>query len=141
MTLKLLVLGILAFSSAPATAPAQPGAKVRIVDSRFGRVVADGKGEALYLFTKERNRRSRCYGACADAWPPALTKGDPVAGSGTRAGLLGTTRRSDGKLQITYAGHPLYYYVGDSPGNILCQDVFEFGGTWLVVKPSGTAVR
>jgi predicted lipoprotein with Yx(FWY)xxD motif len=139
MTLKLLVLGILAVSSSPATAG--PGAKIRIVDSRYGRVVADRRGEALYLFTKERNTRSRCYGECADAWPPALTKGDPVAGSGARTGLLGTTRRSDGNLQVTYAGHPLYYYAGDSPGNILCQDVFEFGGTWLVVKPSGAAVR
>jgi predicted lipoprotein with Yx(FWY)xxD motif len=113
------------------------GASVTIVDSEFGRVVADGKGEALYLFDKEEGKKSRCYGACAKAWPPMLTKGKPVASTGAKQGLIGTTRRRNGKLQVTYAGHPLYYYVDDSPGTILCHDVVEFGGTWLVVKPSG----
>jgi predicted lipoprotein with Yx(FWY)xxD motif len=103
-------------------------------------VVADRHGEALYLFDAETGSRPRCYGACAKAWPPFLTKGGPRAFEGARAKLLGTTRRRDGRLQVTYRGHPLYYYVSDSPGRILCQDVEEFGGTWLVVQPSGLPV-
>ena len=126
----------------PAAAPgsARPaaahGARLGVVDSPFGRVVADRHGEALYLFDRERNGKSECYGACAKAWPPLLTEGRPAA-AGAKGDLLGTTRRADGKVQVTYAGHPLYYYVSDSPGTILCHDVEEFGGTWLVVKPTG----
>lgn len=113
------------------------GTKLKVVDSEFGTVVANGRGEALYLFDREQRGKSECYGACAKAWPPVLTKGKPRAASGADASLLGTTKRRNGKLQVTYAGQPLYYYVGDSPGTILCHDVDEFGGTWLVVQPSG----
>ncbi|MGC1165797.1 MAG: hypothetical protein WA862_06790 [Solirubrobacterales bacterium] len=121
------------------TSMSASGARVKVVDSRYGRVIADGKGEALYLFEKEDTRRAECYGACARAWPPLLTKGKPQAGGGAKASLLGTTKRSDGKLQVTYAGQPLYYYVDDSPGTILCHDVEEFGGLWLVLGPDGAA--
>ena len=113
------------------------GPKLTVVDSEFGQVVADRKGEALYLFDRERKGRSECYGACARAWPPVLAKGKPRAGAGADPSLLGTTRRRNGKLQVTYDGQPLYYYVGDSPGTILCHDVDEFGGTWLVIQPNG----
>lgn len=113
------------------------GARVKVVNSDFGRVIADGKGEAFYLFDKENSKKPRCYGDCAQVWPPVLTKGKPVAGGGVKQSLLGTTKRKNGKLQVTYAGHPLYYYVDDSPGTILCHDVAEFGGLWLVVKPNG----
>jgi predicted lipoprotein with Yx(FWY)xxD motif len=112
------------------------GARLAVVDSQFGRVVADRHGEALYLFDREQNGKSECYGVCAKAWPPLLTEGRPVA-AGTKRDLLGVARRADGRLQVTYAGHPLYYYISDSPGTILCHDVEEFGGTWLVVKPTG----
>jgi predicted lipoprotein with Yx(FWY)xxD motif len=120
---------------------AAPGARVTVADSQFGRVVADRRGEALYLFDREKDGRSECYGTCAKVWPPLLTKGKPAALAGVEQRLLGTTKRADGRRQVTYAGQPLYYYVGDSPGVILCQDVFEFGGTWLVVEPSGAAVQ
>jgi predicted lipoprotein with Yx(FWY)xxD motif len=113
------------------------GARVKVVNSDFGRVIADGKGEAFYFFDKESSKKPQCYGACAQVWPPVLTKGNPLAGGGVKKGLLGTTKRKNGKLQVTYAGHPLYYYVDDSPGTILCHDVAEFGGLWLVVKPNG----
>jgi predicted lipoprotein with Yx(FWY)xxD motif len=125
---------------AVANRSAPPGKVIKVVDSDYGRVIADGKGEAFYLFDKEAGKRSRCYGTCAQVWPPAITRGKPRARGDAKASLLGTTRRSNGKLQVTYKGHPLYYYVDDSPGTILCQDVFEFGGLWLVVKPSGTPV-
>lgn len=116
------------------------GRVVKVVDSQFGRVLADAKGEAFYLFDAEERPRAECYGACAEAWPPVLTKGAPRAGAGARQSKLGRTRRRDGSMQVTYAGHPLYYYVQDTPGNILCQNVDEFGGLWLVVKPSGEPV-
>ena len=129
-----------AMETARAKAPAAAkGTRIKVVSSDYGRVIADGKGEAFYLFDKEGTRKAECYGACANAWPPVLTKGRPVAGDGVKPDLLGTTRRSDGRRQVTYAGHPLYYYVEDSPGTILCHDVEEFGGLWLVVKPNGQA--
>ena len=110
--------------------------------SRYGRVLFDGKGRALYLFTRERSSSPRCYGACATAWPPVLVDGRPRAGAGARVSLIGTTRRRGGARQATYRGQPLYYYVTDRrPGQITCQDVVEFGGTWLVLAPDGRAVR
>jgi predicted lipoprotein with Yx(FWY)xxD motif len=74
------------------------------------------------------------------AWPPVLTNGKPRPGNGVKAKLLGTTKRSNGKLSVTYAGQPLYYYVDDTPGNILCHDVVEFGGLWLILSPGGAPV-
>ncbi|MGZ5333201.1 MAG: COG4315 family predicted lipoprotein [Solirubrobacterales bacterium] len=123
-----------------ASAAAKSGPSLKIVESRFGRVLADPKGEALYLFTKDATGLSQCYGECARAWPPYIVKRKPGAGSGVTAAKLGTTKRDDGRLQATYAGKPLYYYVSDSPGSILCQDVEEFGGRWYVIKPSGKPV-
>jgi predicted lipoprotein with Yx(FWY)xxD motif len=120
-----------------ASTSARRGARVKVVRSDFGRVLADRRGEAFYLFTRESGRRPQCYGACARAWPPVLTRGRPVAVGGAKQRLLGTTKRRNGKRQVTYAGHPLYYYVEDAPGRILCHDVVEFGGRWLVVKPNG----
>jgi predicted lipoprotein with Yx(FWY)xxD motif len=118
------------------------GTLVKVVDSQYGRVIADRTGEAVYLFDKEKRGRSECYGACAKAWPPLLAKGKgkPRAGTGAKAKLLGTTKRRGGARQVTYRGQPLYYYKDDSPGRILCQNVDEFGGLWLVVKPSGRPV-
>jgi predicted lipoprotein with Yx(FWY)xxD motif len=117
------------------------GKTIKVVRSRYGPVIADRRGEALYLFDRDRGKRTRCYGACAQAWPPVLTRGRPRAGRGVKARLLGTTRRGNGRLQVTYRNHPLYYYVADAPGRILCQNVDEFGGLWLVVKPSGRPVK
>ena len=122
-------------------AMAPRGTRVKVIDSDYGRVIADSRGEAFYLFDKESSKSPRCYAGCATAWPPVLTKGKPNATAGAKQALLGTTKRTDGKLQITYAGHPLYYYVDDSPGKILCHDVEEFGGLWMVVKPNGEAAR
>ena len=127
-------------SAAATTMKSERGASVRVMSSRYGKVLFDGHSRSLYLFTRERDKRSRCYGACAEAWPPLLTTGSPRALRGANASELGTTRRRDGSLQVTYAGHPLYHYVGDKKaGQILCQGVTEFGGTWWVVNPDGTA--
>ena len=132
--------GTVASPAAAERAARRRGRTVRLVDSQFGRILGDGRGQAFYLFDKERRGRSECYGACAEAWPPVLTRGRPIARDGVRAGLLGGTRRRDGTLQVTYRGHPLYYYVRDRPGLVLCHDVVEFGGTWLVLGRSGRAV-
>jgi predicted lipoprotein with Yx(FWY)xxD motif len=117
-----------------------PGASVKVARTQYGQVLVDGNGRALYLFTRDRTPFSRCYGSCAGAWPPFLTAGKPAAGAGAQGNLLGTTTRGDSS-QVTYAGHPLYYYVGDRhPGEVLCQGVEEFGGTWYAVTRRGSAV-
>jgi predicted lipoprotein with Yx(FWY)xxD motif len=108
--------------------------------SQFGKILADGRGQAVYIFDKETSSRPKCYGACAKAWPPVLTNGRPVAGKGARAARLDTTRRRNGGRQVTLNGQPLYYYVDDAPGRVLCHNVDEFGGLWLVVRPDGTPV-
>jgi predicted lipoprotein with Yx(FWY)xxD motif len=124
------------------TAPGRKaGIQISVRASQYGRILGDGADRTIYLFTHDRGTPSTCYGACAAAWPPVLTKGTPIAGSGLNALLLGTTRRRDGTPQVTYAGHPLYYYVADPKGQILCQNVEEYGGRWLVVSPHGTPVR
>ena len=110
--------------------------------SSYGRVLFDGRGHVLYAFTRDTKGRSACYGACARAWPVYFAKSGLKAGNGVNRSLLGTTKRRDGRRQVTYAGRPLYYYVNDrKPGQILCQNVAEFGGTWLVVRPTGKLVR
>ena len=125
----------------PAQSAKKRGAKLKLVKSEFGKAVMNGRGRVLYLFDKETDSTPQCYDECAVAWPPMLTKGKPVAGKGLNQKLLGTTLRTDGTRQVTYKGHPLYYYVHDRPGLILCQDVFEFGGNWLIVNRRGNAIR
>jgi predicted lipoprotein with Yx(FWY)xxD motif len=118
-----------------------PGSVVEVNDSEYGQILTDGNGRTLYLFDKEQTDRSQCFGACAEAWPPLFTGGAPESGSGAKDDLLGTTDH-EGKTQVTYNGHPLYYYEGESEaGEVLCQGVDEFGGLWLVVDPSGNAIQ
>jgi predicted lipoprotein with Yx(FWY)xxD motif len=115
---------------------------VTVKSSSYGRILFDGRGFALYSFTRDPYGHSACKGACARRWPPFLVNGRARAAAGVKPSLLGTTKRADGKAQVTYAGHPLYHYVGDrKAGQVLCQNVKEFGGTWLVVRPSGKVVR
>jgi len=134
-----LVVSLLALAAPAASAP-RPSLTAH--SSSYGRILFDGRGFVLYGFTKDPRGRSVCSGACAAAWPPYIVRSKPAAGTGANGKLIGTTRRANGKLQATYAGRPLYFYVGDrKPGQILCQNVREFGGLWLVVRPSGALVR
>ena len=134
------VLTVLAL--APGTSAGTSGGKIVSHSSSYGRILFDGRGFVLYAFTHDRHRHSNCSGACAKAWPPYLVARRPRAGTGAKASLIGVIRRAHGRLQATYAGRPLYYYVGDrKPGQILCQGVLEFGGFWRVVRPSGALVR
>jgi predicted lipoprotein with Yx(FWY)xxD motif len=110
--------------------------------TRYGRILFDGRGQVLYAFTHDRRGSpSRCYGACAKAWPVYYSKSTPVhAGTGVAKSLIGTTRRRDGRRQYTYNGWPLYFYAHEGPREVRCQGVNEFGGLWLVVRPTGTLV-
>jgi predicted lipoprotein with Yx(FWY)xxD motif len=124
----------------PATSSEQAamGQTVTTGGSDYGTMLFDDRGQAIYLFDKETTSAPDCYGDCAEAWPPVLTEGTPVAAGEVQADLLGTTTRDDGSMQVTYAGHPLYFYAHEDPGEVLCHDVDDFGGTWLVVTPAGT---
>jgi predicted lipoprotein with Yx(FWY)xxD motif len=125
-----------------ASATKAKGPKLKITDSDYGRILANGRGRALYRFTADHGKGSNCSGDCATAWPPYIVKAKPSAGPGVKRGKIGTTRRSDGKRQATYGGHPVYFYEGDDePGEVLCQAVNEFGGFWYVLRGSGEAVR
>ncbi|HET9944227.1 MAG TPA: hypothetical protein VFR56_01145 [Actinomycetes bacterium] len=122
-------------SGSPSTGAA--GVVIRTGGSAYGPMLFDGRQQAIYLFDRESGTRPRCYGDCAAAWPPVLADGQPRARGDVRNGLLGTVERRDGSVQVTYAGHPLYYYAHEGPGQVLCHDIVEFGGTWLVVTPRG----
>ena len=106
----------------------------------YGNVLYDKDHFALYVFSADHGSTSTCYGACSSThggWPPLLTNGTPHV-MGLNASLLGTTKRKDGSLQVTYAGHPLYYWSGDTAHSISCQHVKLHGGFWYVVNPNGT---
>jgi predicted lipoprotein with Yx(FWY)xxD motif len=117
-----------------------PAKRARIVvkDSEFGRVLFDANDQVVYVFEIDRKNRSNCTSAeCVKAWPPVLTREQPSAGGGVNEGLLGTIRRSDGKLQVTYNGRPLYFYEHEEPDEIKCHNVDLHGGRWWVVTPRG----
>jgi|SRR5215218_2325190 len=117
-----------------------PAESARIVakPSDLGRVLFDANGQVVYVFENDRKSRSNCTSAdCVKAWPPVLTREPPSAGAGVNEGLLGTIRRSDGKLQVTYNGRPLYFYEHEGPGEIKCHNVDLHGGRWWVVTTRG----
>src|SRR6185436_20218019 len=126
-----------AATEAPAAAG---GATVNVgQNDTLGSFLVDDKGMTLYLFTKDSPNTSVCYDKCATAWPPLLTTGDPVAGEGADASMLGTTKRTDGSIQVTYNGWPLYYYEKDkAAGDVTGQDV---GDVWFVVSAEGDKVE
>jgi predicted lipoprotein with Yx(FWY)xxD motif len=113
------------------------GTKITARGSQFGTMLWGPKRQAVYVFQRDGRNRSRCYGACAKAWPPVYTSVKPVAGDGVRRSLLGTTRRRNGRLQVTYNGRPLYFYAHEGPGQVLCHNVNLNGGLWWVIGPDG----
>lgn len=139
LALVLAIAGATLVAGSRAADAASPTLTVR--GSDYGRILFDGSNRALYAFTRDTRGRTSCYGACAAAWPPYLVSGKLRAGAGTSRSLFGTVRRRDGSRQLTYDGRPLYYYVHDGVGQVLCQNVFEFDGLWLVVRGSGKLVR
>ncbi len=115
------------------------GDEVKIVAGRseFGEILFDSSKQAIYIFEKDPKRQTVCYDECAEAWPPVFTDGKPVAGKGVNPSPLGAVKRRDGKLQVTYAGHALYYYAHEGPGEVRCHNVNLNGGLWWVVGPDG----
>jgi predicted lipoprotein with Yx(FWY)xxD motif len=114
---------------------------VRVADSSLGKILVNSQGRSLYLFKADAGTKSACTGACATAWPPLLAKGNPTAGSGANASLVGTTTRSDGRRQVTYNGHPLYLFIKDTkPGQTNGQGVIAFGGAWFGLSPAGNQI-
>lgn len=113
------------------------GTSIVTGSSQFGRMLFNSKKQAIYVFQRDRRNRSNCYGECAKLWPPVYSKGKPRAGSGVKRSLLGTIRRRDGRVQVTYAGKPLYYYAHEGAGQVRCHNVFLNGGYWWVIGPNG----
>jgi predicted lipoprotein with Yx(FWY)xxD motif len=131
-------VGVLALVLAATSTAAGHAARLKTDKSTQGTVLVDGKGRTLYLFRKDKTDKSRCSSACADDWPPLLTTGRAKVSGLVRKSLLGTTKRTDGKTQVTYGGHPLYLYVGDlKAGDMNGQGVSAFGARWYAVTPSG----
>ena len=118
------------------------GSHVLLGKTALGRILVDSKGITLYDFPADKGTTSVCYGACAALWPPLLTHGKPVAGPGVKQSLLGTTKRKDGKLEVTYNGHPLYYFVSDrKPGQTTGQGLNQFGAPWWVISAAGKEIH
>ena len=129
-------------SSGYAPAPTASTATVQLESTPLGKVLADGKGRTLYLFEKDKGPKSTCFGACASAWPPLTTSGNPKAGAGISAAKLGTSSRGSGDREVTYDGHPLYLYAGDSgPGETSGQGLNQFGAEWYVLSAAGQKVE
>jgi predicted lipoprotein with Yx(FWY)xxD motif len=120
-----------------ADAPAGKGTTIAVGDSEFGSMLFGSNKQAIYVFENDRAGKTVCYGECAAAWPPVFTEGKPRAGQGVKASLLGTVERRDGKLQVTYAGKPLYFYAHEGPGEVRCHNVDLNGGLWWVLGPDG----
>jgi predicted lipoprotein with Yx(FWY)xxD motif len=130
-----------ASQSAPAPAATGSGS-VAIANSKLGKILVDSKGDTLYLWQADTGAASTCTGACASAWPPLITHGKPIAGPGVSASKLGTTRRNDGTTEVTYNGHPLYTFVGDSgPGQTSGEGNQGFGAEWDVLSATGNKVE
>jgi predicted lipoprotein with Yx(FWY)xxD motif len=129
---------------AAAVAAAQPTARSATVTTArtgLGRILVDGRGRSLYLFEKDMHGRSACSGVCAVYWPPLLTNGRSTAIKGAKPSLLGSIRRADGSRQVSYAGHPLYFFSGDTRrGQTNGEGLQDFGAGWYALMPSGKTI-
>jgi predicted lipoprotein with Yx(FWY)xxD motif len=138
-----VVLGVIGFLAAGWVARGATGtnATVSLRKTKLGPILVNSRGHTLYLFAKDRNGKSACSASCAKFWPPLLRHGKPTAGSGVKASLLGTTRRSNGSLQVSYNKHPLYTFVLDKrAGQTNGERRLAFGAKWYAVSAKGTAV-
>jgi predicted lipoprotein with Yx(FWY)xxD motif len=117
-------------------------ATITVRGSSLGQILVDGSGKSLYLFEADSGTQSTCSNACAQAWPPFTTKGVPKAAGGASVSLIGTTLRSDGTTQVTYSGHPLYYFTGDAKaGDTNGEGSTAFGAGWDVLSPAGAKIE
>ena len=129
-------------SASASSHAASAGTRVGVASSGLGRILVDGRGRTLYLFQKDKHGKSACTGQCAAFWPPLIASGKPFAAAGAKASLLGTVKRPDGRLQVTYNHHPLYTFVKDkSKGQTNGEGVNAFGAEWYAVSPAGATVE
>ena len=143
---RILTVAALALAAAVlatgAVAATHGGAVVRLGHNGLGHVITDSHGRTVYLFAHDTRGKSTCYGKCARTWPALVTRAKPRALSGARSAVLGTTRRTDGRLQVTYRRHPLYYFAGDRrAGQAGGQGLAAYGGRWYAVSASGAAIK
>src|SRR5215208_5010307 len=137
VTIAVVLAGAACGSASTAAPAATRGTAIVAKSSQFGRMLFNSKRQAIYIFQRDSRNRCNCYGECARLWPPVYTKAKPRALDGVHQSLLGTTKRKDGRLQVTYAGKPLYYYLHEGPGQVLCHRIDNNGGLWWVVGPNG----
>ena len=117
------------------------GPSVKLASTGLGKVLVDAQGRTLYLFEADKGTKSACDGACASIWPPLVTKGKPTAGAGLTASKLGTTKRADGTTALTYNGHPLYTYAGDTAaGQTSGQGLDDYGAEWYALSATGDKI-
>jgi len=134
---------VFALATAAAAGARQTGSPATVTTARtaLGQIITDARGRSLYLFEKDAKGRSACSGLCTTYWPPLLAKGKSVATKGAKASLLGTIRRGDGSRQVTYAGHPLYFFSGDTGhGQTNGEGLRDFGAGWYVLTPAGKKI-
>src|SRR5689334_16716971 len=137
--MALLLVGV--GSALAASSPAPRAATVATAPSGLGRILVDGRGRTLYLFEKDRPGSSACAGLCSTYWPPLLATGKSIAGKGTKGSLLSSVRRSNGSRQVTYAGHPLYLFSGDSKrGQTNGEGLTDFGAAWYALSSAGKKI-
>jgi predicted lipoprotein with Yx(FWY)xxD motif len=139
----LAVAAVIPVSGAAGGGEAQQAKQaLKVRSTRYGPILFDAGDRVLYAFTRDkRGGKSTCYGGCAAAWPVYFTKSTVTAMRGVKQSLIGSVRRRDGRRQVTYNGWPLYYYAHEGPREVKCQNVDNYGGLWLVVKPNGRLVR
>lgn len=126
-------------TAAPPAAPAKSVALAISTNDKFGKLLTDGNGRTLYLFAQDTKDTPTCYDACATRWPPFLTQGKTDAMTGIDAASIGSAKRKDGTMQVTYKGSPLYYWNADTkPGDTFGEGI---GGIWWVVSPDGTEIK
>ena len=142
-----VALAALALGTFGATAAAAPdatnarSATVKVAHRDLGKILVDSRGRTLYVLSADSAGKSKCFGACAQNWPPLRASRKPTVGTGLKASKVGTIRRRDGKPQVTYNRHPLYRFVGDAkPGQTNGQGIVAFGGRWSAVSPAGRPV-
>ena len=123
--------------SPSATTVVKKGTAITTRTSELGPMLFGPDRQAIYIWESEPTTKPQCYGGCAEAWPPVLTDGRPQAAGDVDADVLGTTKRKDGSTQVTYDGHPLYYYAHEGPGEVKCHNIATHGGLWWVVRPDG----
>ena len=141
LKIALVIAAAALIVTAGLAAAATSATSVGVSQSKFGRILIDGHGRSLYLFDRDRNSKSSCYGGCAGEWPPLIVSGKPHATSGAKAAWLGRTKRRDGRWQVTFRGHPLYTFAGDAAkGQTNGEGLDDFGGWWYLVSPAGIKV-